>query len=290
MAIIACLLWSSAFAGIKIGLQYTTPLHFAGVRFFLAGLLVLPFCGSLATFFKQMRKSYRIVSFVAFFQTAFLYSFFYLGLELLPGAVAAIIIGTQPLTIAMVAHCVSRTERLTLRKIVSICFGVLGVTIIALDRGEFNISGGMELLGIAFLLLSNLSAAIGNLMVARKTADIPPLLLNCGQLILGGLLLMVLSLLLEQTVDEPYPLEYYSSLAWLSFLSAAALSIWFNLLKKEGVQVSDLNIWKFLIPLSGACLSWIFIEGESPEPATIAGMFLIALALMLLNIQKIRPL
>jgi drug/metabolite transporter (DMT)-like permease len=286
MAIIACLLWSSAFAGIKIGLQYTTPLHFAGVRFLLAGLLVLPFCGHPFICIDLARRYFPIILTVAFFQTTLLYTFFYLGLNLLPGAVAAIIIGTQPLMIAMVAHLSSRAERMTTHKAISIGLGVIGVTIIALDRGDFSVSGGMELLGMGLLLLSNLSAAISNLMVAKRTRDIPPLLLNSTQLILGGILLLILSAFVESGSDSNYPAEYYFSLAWLSSLSAAAISIWFILLRKEGVLVSDLNIWKFLIPLSGACLSWLLIGNESPDPASIIGMVLIAMALAVLNFRK----
>jgi drug/metabolite transporter (DMT)-like permease len=78
-------------------------------------------------------------------------------------------------------------------------------------------------------------------------------------------------------------------LGWLSFLSAAAFSIWFQLLKREGVLVSDLNVWKFLIPVSGACLSWLVIPGESPEPSTVAGMMCIAVALIILSIKKKIP-
>lgn len=43
LAIFACLLWGSAFAGAKIGFEYTTPLHLSGMRFMLAGLLLIPF-------------------------------------------------------------------------------------------------------------------------------------------------------------------------------------------------------------------------------------------------------
>ena len=35
LAIFACLLWGSAFAGAKIGFEYTTPLHLSGMRFML---------------------------------------------------------------------------------------------------------------------------------------------------------------------------------------------------------------------------------------------------------------
>lgn len=286
MAIIACLLWSSAFAAIKIGLQYTTPLHFAGIRFLLAGLLVLPFCGSPEKYICQIKDNYRTVLLVAVLQTTLLYTLFYQGLQLLPGAVAAIIIGTQPLIIAFVAHFVSDAERMTMRKGVSLAMGLTGVTVIALDRGELSVEGGMALVGIGLLLLSNLSAAMGNLMVSKKTANIFPLVLNSAQLVVGGLLLLLLSFLVEDGVTIAYPAEYYYSLAWLSVLSALALSIWFNLLKIEGINVSDLNIWKFLIPLSGACLSWLLLDGESPDTATLAGMIAIALSLLILNMPR----
>lgn len=283
MAIIACLLWSSAFAGIKIGLQYTTPLNFAGIRFLLAGLLVLLFCGNPFTALGRLRGHLYLVLAVAFFQTTLLYTLFYQGIQLLPGAVAAIVIGTQPLMIAVVAHFVSDAERLTARKALSIALGVAGVIVIALDRGELKVTGRLEILGMGLLLLSNLSSAVGNLVVARRTAAIPPLILNSVQLMLGGVLLLIISWVVEERLPGSYPAEYYYALGWLSFLSASAFSIWFQLLRREGVLVSDLNIWKFLIPLAGACLSWLLLEGESPDPPTILGMVAIALALLVLH-------
>ena len=60
--------------------------------------------------------------------------------------------------------------------------------------------------------------------------------------------------------------------------SAAAFSIWFHLLSQ--VKVSQLNIWKFLIPLVGAALSWLLIPGEHPDLPTLAGMVLIILGII----------
>src|SRR5690554_6315215 len=50
MAIVAAWLWSTAFVGVKIGLEYHSPLQFAGIRFFLSGLFILLFMGR----FKQI--------------------------------------------------------------------------------------------------------------------------------------------------------------------------------------------------------------------------------------------
>jgi drug/metabolite transporter (DMT)-like permease len=286
LAIVACLLWSSAFAAIKIGLQYTPPLQFAGLRFMLAGLLILPFCGDLSVYLKNVIDHRKTVVLVSFFQTTLLYVLFYPGLNMLPAAIAAIITGSQPLIIAVIAHFVARSERMTTRRMLSILLGLAGVVVISLNRGEVTLSGGSQFLGLVLLLISNVSAGVGDIIVSRHRAPIPPLTLTSSQLFLGGLVLFLISIPIEGAPGGSYPAAYYGSLAWLTILSAAAFSIWFKLLKREGMLVADLNIWKFLIPVSGACLSWILIPGESPEFSSVIGMLCIACALLILNIGK----
>jgi drug/metabolite transporter (DMT)-like permease len=289
LAIVACLLWSSAFAGIKIGLQYTPPLQFAGIRFMLAGLLILPFCGDLSLYLRHVIDHRRIVLLVSFFQTALLYALFYPGLSMVPAAIGAIVTGSQPLIIALIAHFVASSERMTARRLFSILLGLTGVVIIGLNRGRITLSGGSQFLGLVLLFISNISAGIGDILVSRSRARIPMLVLTSSQLFLGGLVLFLLSIPMEGLHGGPYPAAYFGSLCWLSFLSAAAFSIWFQLLKREGVLVSDLNVWKFLIPVSGAGLSWFIIPGESPEPSAVAGMVCIAVALIIPSIGKRTP-
>jgi drug/metabolite transporter (DMT)-like permease len=53
-AIIVCLLWSTAYAGIKIGLKYDTPFQFAGVRFIIPGFIIIT--GSLIMFYRSTKE------------------------------------------------------------------------------------------------------------------------------------------------------------------------------------------------------------------------------------------
>jgi drug/metabolite transporter (DMT)-like permease len=76
------------------------------------------------------------------------------------------------------------------------------------------------------------------------------------------------------------PAEYWLTLIWLSFVSAFAFSLWFKLLQRPSVKVSELNLWKFIIPVAGAILSWILVPGEKPEWLTIAGMVIITSSLI----------
>ena len=289
LAIVACLLWSSAFAAIKIGLQYTMPLQFAGIRFMLAGVLILLFCGDFSVYMKNVIEHYRTVVLVSFFQTTLLYFLFYPGLNMLPAAIGAIITGSQPLIIAVIAHFIAVTERMTARRLFSIVLGLTGVVIISLNRGKITLSGGSQFLGLLLLLFSSVSAGVGDIIVSKNRVPIPSLILTSSQLFLGGLVLFLISIPVEGLHKVDFPAAYYLSLLWLSVLSAASFSIWFKLLKREGMIVADLNIWKFLIPVSGACLSWVLIPGESPDLSSVTGMVCIALALLILNIGKKTP-
>ncbi|MCK5461551.1 MAG: hypothetical protein KAI95_01000, partial [Bacteroidales bacterium] len=57
---------------------------------------------------------------------------------------------------------------------------------------------------------------------------------------------------------------------------------------RPGIKVSELNVWKFLIPVFGAMLSWIILVDEHPETIALIGMLLIGLSLIVLNANHIR--
>src|SRR5690554_2380436 len=82
LAIFASRLWSTAFVGVKIGLEYHSPLQFAGLRFFISGLLLLVFFGKPRVFLREIKKQPVFVLLIALLQIFLQYAFFILGLIL----------------------------------------------------------------------------------------------------------------------------------------------------------------------------------------------------------------
>jgi drug/metabolite transporter (DMT)-like permease len=287
LAIIACLLWSTAFVGVKIGLNFTTPLRFAGIRFLLAGLYILPFCGNLKDSLRRIGQNWKEVVRLGFFQTFLLYALFYTGISRVPASLTAIIIGASPLFAAVLAHLMLRDDRLDLRKLGSISLGMAGVVIIAASRENFSWAEGKEFWGILILVAANVAGSTGNVMVVKYRDGLPPVLLNSAQLMFGGTGILLLSLPFEGFDFRINEYPYYISLAWLSAMSATAFSIWFILLRRPGIKVSVLNVWKFLIPVFGAMLSWIILPEDKPQFVAVTGMILIALSLIVLNMGRL---
>ena len=280
-AIIACLLWSTAYAGIKLGLQYDTPFHFAGIRFIISGLMILPFTVKPALYIKMIREHWKVVVWVTILQIVVNYSLFYQGLNLVPGALGAVVYGAQPLVIAVVAALMHKDDKLTRRKIITIIFGISGVILISAGRQAFKLGTALELLGVVMILVANIATAASNVVVSLRSKEINPFVLSSSSLFFGGVVLYLISIPVEGLPKEPFPREYWMILLWLSFMAATAFSIWFKLLQRPGVKVSELNLWKFINPVIGALLSWLLIPDENPEWLTISGMIIITVSLIM---------
>lgn len=283
LAILTCWLWSTAFATVKIGLQYNSPFQFGGLRFIIAGLMLFIYFGKPKTIIREFKANWKFILLLSVVQFSAQYAFFYKGMNLVPGALGAMIVGSSPIFIAVIAHFSMHNDKMTPLKTASIIIGLIGIAIITLGRTKVEIKNELEILGIGFLFANNILSGYSNVMVSKYQTGRTPMVLSSTSLFLGGVMLFAVAIPVEGINWGPFPPAYYFSLAWLGFLSAAAFAIWYTLLQRPGVKVSILNTWKFLIPVSGAALSWILITEEKPDWISISGMAVITVSLIVLN-------
>lgn len=274
LAVTACLLWATAFAGVKIALPYTTPFFLAGIRFVLAGALLVPLEGK--GYLRSVKRYVKIILPVSLLQTVLMYGLFFTAMNLLPGAIAALIVGSSPLITATVTHIILKNDRFTREKLLSIAVGTVGIVFVVAGRQTLEGIGSANIIGALLLILSMIFSGIGNIVVSKRKKELSPVILNSSQLIIGGFFLIVISLFVDGIPELHPDAVFIAALAWLSFLSAAAFSIWFTLLSLPDVKVSELNMWKFLVPVFGAVFSWILIPAESPNVISVVGMIIIS--------------
>ncbi len=289
LALCATILWGSAFAGAKIGFEYMPPMMLSGIRFSLAGLLLVPMI--LATkldWRAQVAKHWRFMLLFGFIQSFLQYGIFYMGLSMVPGAISAIIIGAGPLFVTVMAHLTLPNDKLNGRKIFALLLGVLGVVSISLT-GEKIATSEYFYAGVAMLLLSNMIGSYTNIMVVKHKGGLSPVMLTMVSNFSGGVMLFLTSLFVEPTdaLRSALPLEFYLALLWLAIIPAAGFSIWYYLLSLPEVKVSELNIFKFVIPIVGVVLSWWLLPGEYPTWGTVIGILIISAAVLVLQLPTI---
>ena len=283
LIIFTCTLWGSAFAGAKIGFQYCSPIMLSGLRFSLAGILLLPILFMQKQPFFSHFKHWKYMLIFGFIQTFMQYGLFFVGLNKVPGAVAAIIVGAGPIFITILAHFTMKDDGFTTKKVISSILGFSGIIFIALNKDGVNEISNEFYYGIALLIASNIIGASTNIIVKKKQhLKISPIALTSFANYAGGMTLLITALLFEPiTLNNP-PTEFYFALIWLAIIPAAGFSIWYYLLALDGVKVSELNIWKFIIPIVGSVLSWTLL-GEEPRWQEIVGIMTISTAIIVLQ-------
>ena len=280
-AIITCLMWSTAYPFIKIGLQYATPIHFAGTRFLISGLMILPFTIRPRAYIRMVLDNRSLIIWTTVLQTLINYILFYNGMQRVTGALGAVIVGAQPFVTAIVSRIMIREERFTRAKVVTILFGFSGILLVSAGRQGFHFGLPGEVAGIIMIFIANISTATSNVLVSKKGKKMNPLVLSSFSLFVGGAIMFLISFVFEDVPSKPdFPIKYWMVLGWLAFMSAFTFSKWYVLLKRPEVKVSELNLWKFIIPVFGAILSWLLVPGERPDWVTITGMVVISLSLI----------
>ena len=284
-AIFANLLWGSASPCIKLGYRYfqipadavMSQILFAGLRFFLAGLLTL-IVGSAVRKRPLLprRGNAGMLVILALTQTVIQYTFFYMGLSKAPGYKGSVISASSVFFVFLLSALVFRQEKPELRKLLGCLIGFAGVLLINLaDVGEGR---GFRWDGEGFLVLQAISYAFSTVLLKRYSQREDPITLCGWQFVLGGLVMMLAGLAFGGAL-HPRGTAAWLLLGYMAFLSAAAYSIWSLLLRRY--PPSRIAVFTFSNPIFGVLLSaWFLGEARQLDP----GRCLIALALVGLGI------
>lgn len=288
-ALFCCALWGSATPFIKIGYELILPekniastILFAGVRFFFAGVLtVLIYSIARRKFLYPKLKNMGRVAEVAAFQTVIQYIFFYIGLANTTGVKGTIASGSSAFFAILVAGLIFKMERLTVKKIVACIAGFAGIVLVNIDGLELT----MNLTGDGFVIFSTIAYSISSVLIKKFSRYEDPVVISGYQFIMGGIVMVIVGLFMGGVIVMPSA-KAFGVLTYLSFLSAAAYSIWGVLLKYN--PVSKVSIYSFMTPVFGVILSNIMLtEASMVDPINLVlAMILISGGIIMLNYKK----
>lgn len=286
-ALLCCLLWGSAFPCIKIGYgmfqiagtDTAAQILFAGIRFFLAGILAILF-GSLANrrFLIPKKTSWGKICKLSMLQTVLQYLFFYVGLAHTTGVKASIIEGVNVFIAILVASLIFRQETLSGNKLWGCVIGFLGVVLVNLTGQGLDLH--FTLTGEGFIFLSTVAYAFSSVYLKRYSEEENTVVLSGYQFLVGGCIMILCGYLAGGSLVV-WTKEGAAMLLYLAFVSAAAYSLWGILLKYN--PVSRVAVFGFMNPVFGVILSGILLK----EEGSIGFMSLAALVLVCVGIYMV---
>ncbi|MDJ0721520.1 MAG: DMT family transporter, partial [Desulfobacterales bacterium] len=191
---------------------------------------------------------------------------------------ASILNGTTPIFSVVLAHFLTKDERLTTRRISGVVTGWAGVAVLI---GINSLQGiGIEVFGQIAVLGAALAYACAAIY-GRRFKGFSPLVVATGMLCASTLMMTPLALCVDQPWNLSPGISTMMALVGLAAISTSlAYIIYFRLLATAGP--TNLLLVTFLIPLSAILLGVLFL-GERPGWNALAGMGLIFTGLVVID-------
>ncbi|WP_010648220.1 DMT family transporter [Oceanobacillus massiliensis] len=287
IAIFCSVLWGSAFPVLKISYEELqmapddtiAKIVFAGIRFLLAGLIVL--VGVLLTNPRNIlvtRRQIRTLIILGIVQTSLQYFFFYNGLAKVSGMQGSILSSSATFFTVLLAHFFYNNDRMNWNKTIGLITGFAGI-IVANWGQEFELS--FQLTGEGYMILAALTGAIGTIMAKELATGIHPFALTGWQLTIGAAVLLAVGLpQIEADAIIFNPLGT-GLLIYSAVLSALAFGLWYSILKYN--KAGEISMYKFIVPVSGTVLSAMFIPGEELNLFIVGSIALVAIGIIAVN-------
>lgn len=290
VAVLCCLLWGSAFPCIKLGYQLfdipsgdsSSQILFAGIRFTLAGILVI-LAGSMmqGKLLKPSKAAIPKVLKLCMFQTVLQYIFFYIGLAHITGVKGSIVNAVNVFFTILVSCLLFRLEKLDKQKLLGCIIGFAGVIIVNLG-GEFDMS--FTFLGDGFLMISAFAYALSSVLIKIYGKDENPVMLSGYQFAAGGLIMILAGLAMGGRLNA-VTFQGILLLLYMAFISAGAYTLWSLLLKYN--PVSKVAVFGFCTPIFGVILSAVILgESTSFQLKTLIALMFVCVGIIIVNYKK----
>jgi drug/metabolite transporter (DMT)-like permease len=271
------LLWGGSFFFAKVALAELPPFTIVLGRVGIAAVTLLAVLRVAGQRMPGDMPSWRAFFVMGALNNVVPFSLVVWGQSHITSGLASILNATTPFFSVVLAHFLTRDERMTVTKLAALGLGLVGVVVII---GPDALRGlGVGVAGELACLAAALCYALAGIYGRRfKRLGISALVTATGQVTASSVMLLPLALV----VDRPWLLPMPGAATWGAVFGSALLCtalgyvVYFRLLASAGA--TNLLLVTFLIPVSAILLGSLIL-GERLEPPYFLGLALIAIAL-----------
>lgn len=278
LVFLACLsvIWGTAFLFITIGLGDFSPILFAALRFDIAGpvLLAAAFAWSRKGFLPRGRAQWSAILAASVLNILGYHALLYWGQQHTYEAVAAVIVGLNPILATVFSRLLLKDERVGALGAAGLALGLAGIALLSLLKGgeAFDLRG----LGEFAVAGAVASWALGTVVTRRIDHKLSPASLTAWQMLMGAGLLHATAFLTEGGGRAAWTPGGVGSLLYLALLSSGfGYFLFFFLVARVGPIRT--TVVSTLTPVS-ATLAGVLVLHDPVEPRMLIAFAMIVLS------------
>ena len=254
-----CVVWSSTWLVIKIGLRDLPPISYAGIRFVIAVVVLLLVSTGRVQLLPQRRSDYALLAFTGVLMFSVNYGLLFWGELHVSSGLAAVLQATIPIFGMVFAHLMLPDEPMRPQRLAGSLLALGGVAIICERLLGFN--GLMAFWGGLGIVFGAAGAAFSNVLLKARALQLAPAMIAAWQMIFGTVPLLATGFIIEGN-----PLRFHwsgLSIFCLLYLAVIGSALTFLLLYwlLPRMTVANLQSISLITPPGAVALGWA-IGGE----------------------------
>ena len=267
-----CVVWSSTWLAIKIGLRDLPPISFVAIRFLIAIIVLVAVSLGRTRLIPRTRNDYVVLAVTGVLMFAVNYTLLFWAELHVSSGLAAVLQATIPIFGIMFAHWMLPDEPLRLPRLAGAIIALGGVTVICARLLGFH--GHLAFWGGVGVVVGAASAAYANVLVKSQSMQLAPAMLAAWQMIFGTAPLLVLGFAVDGN-----PAHFHwtvSSVFCLLYLAVIGSALTFLLLYwlLPRLTVAQLQSISLITPPGAIMLGW-FMGGETFPLSSLLGAGLV---------------
>src|SRR5438046_8090613 len=267
-----CIVWSSTWLAIKIGLRDLPPISFVAIRFLIAITALVAVSIGRTRLLPLCRGEYVVLAITGILMFAVNYTLLFWAELHVSSGLAAVLQATIPIFGMFFAHWMLPDEPLRLQRLAGAIIALGGVTLICGRLLGFN--GPLAFWGGLGIVFGAASAAYANVLVKARSIQLAPAMLAAWQMIFGIAPLLVLGF----AVDGNPARFHWTAMAifCLLYLAVIGSALTFLLLYwlLPRLTVAQLQSISLITPPGAVVLGWV-LGGESFPISSLLGAALV---------------
>lgn len=283
-----CIVWSSTWLVIKVGLRDLPPISYAAIRFVIAVVVLLLLSAGRVRLLPESRSDYILLGFTGVLMFAVNYGLLFWGELYVSSGLAAVLQATIPIFGMVFAHLMLPDEPIRLRRLAGSLLALGGVAIICARLLGFN--GMLAFWGGLGIVFGAAGAAFSNVLLKARAIRLAPAMIAAWQMIFGTAPLLVTGLIIEGN-----PLRFHwtaLSIFCLFYLAVIGSALTFLLLYwlLPRMSVAKLQTVSLITPPGAVALGWA-VGGEKFSLWSLVGAcFVLAGVWMIFGKAEVRRL
>jgi len=279
--------WGSTYTAIRIGSAQMPALLLAGVRFSIAGVILLGWCRTRGMRLLWPLRSMLIMGLVGFLLLGVSNVLLIYAEHTAPSGLSSLVFAITPLYVALMELLLPNGEPLSPRGWLGLLLGFGGLVILLWPSLQIGLGGNSAALWAIIALLAGAFVwAAGSVVSRHAHLQVNIFVAASWQMIIAGVISLILGTALGQWPQFHVNESSDGSLAWL-ITGGSLLGYTAFIFLLGNVPVAKVMSYTYVNPVVAVLLG-IFLLHERPAPAEFAGMAAIVVAVFLMTTAQVK--